>query len=249
MPRPTSRSSGSGHLAGFTKNIYAKWRSTIPLPLARVNMTMLSTGADGNPQQNEMWTGNQLQWSLFDLIPPRRTLWTTIMMFTSYRGCWGRYTVMRRQRHVFARRSWTLLKNASGISGFPHCQGQNWDGAQLMSLGLTLKLNSMPGTVPLMIGSWTLSKTPAKKLWPWQEMPTNGNWWLQHFWRTKLRGWAALSAAVADALEVTDTQAATSAGDPRLWIIKPKSPRWHHAMGTLLKGEPSHPALPDSYGG
>ena len=31
-PRPTWRSSGSGNPVGFTKNIYAKWYSTMPLP-------------------------------------------------------------------------------------------------------------------------------------------------------------------------------------------------------------------------
>ena len=93
--------------------------------------------------------------------------------------------------------------------------------------------HSMPGTVPLMIGSWALSETPAKKLWMWQEMPTNRHWQPQHFWRIKLRGWATLSAAVTNAPEATDAQAATS-----------ETHKWHHAMGTLLKGEPSHPALP-----
>ena len=36
-----------------------------------------------------------------------------------------------------------LSKNASSVSGLLHCWGQNWDGAQLMSLGSTPKLNLM----------------------------------------------------------------------------------------------------------
>ena len=75
------------------------------------------------------------------------------------------------------------------------------------------------------------------------------SWWPRHCWRIKLRGWAIPSATVADALEVADAQAATSEGDPRLWIIEPKSPRWCHAIGTLLQGEPSHPALPNQDSG
>ena len=97
----------------------------------------------------------------------------------------GRYAVMRRWRHVFPRRPWTLSKNTSDISSLLHQWVQNCIRSQLMSLGSTPNLNSTPGTTPLMKGSWALSETPAKKLWPWQEIPTDGHWWPQHFWRTK----------------------------------------------------------------
>ena len=53
---------------------------------------------------------------------------------------------------------------ASSINGLPHCQGRNQDGVQPGSLGSNPKLNSMPGTAPLMIGSWMLSKTLVRIL-------------------------------------------------------------------------------------
>ena len=131
---------------------------------------------------------------------------------------------IRRWRHVFARRSWILSKKTSGISGLLHCWRQNQGRAQPIPLGSTPKLNSMPGTMPLLTGSWAISETPAKKPWLWQETPTNEHWQWQHFWRTKLRGWATLSATVIDALEATDTQVAAGKGDPGLWFTEPKSP-------------------------
>ena len=147
MQRLTSRNSCSDHLAGFTRSIYAKWCSTMLLPPASMSMTVLSTRVGGNPWWNEVWKGNQPWWSLPNLIPPRRTLQISIKMCTGCRGCQGRCSVMRRWRHIFARRSCTLSKNASSISGFPHCWGRNWDEAQPASLGLTPKLNSMPGSM------------------------------------------------------------------------------------------------------
>ena len=192
-------------------------------------------GQTGTLSRMRCGKGTNCEGALLTLFLPGGHCGSLLQMFSSYGGCQGRYTVMRRWRHVFAMRSWTLSKNASGISGFLHYQGLNQDRAQPTSLGSTPKLNSTSGTLPLMIGSWALSETPAKKLWLWQEMPADGHWWLQHFLRTKLRWWATLSATVANALKVTDAQAATGKGDPRLQIIKPKSSRWCDTMGTLLK--------------
>ena len=47
---------------------------------------------------------------------------------------------------------------------------------------------------------------------------------------------------VGNAPEATGTWAATGK-DPGLWVIKPKSPRWHHTKGSQQEGEPSPPAL------
>ena len=49
--------------------------------------------------------------------------------------------------------------------------------------------------------------------------------------------------------EAADAQAAASKRHPRLWIIKPKSPRQCHTMGTLPKGDPSHWDLPNQDSG
>ena len=209
-------------------------------------MSVLSVRVDGNPPWNGTWWWNQLQWSSSKLTPPGRTLWISVVMFTSYGGCWGRHAAVRKQKNIFAGTSWTQSNNTFSIGDCLCHQRQDQDRAQLMSLVLTLKLNSVLGTVLLMVGSWPLSETPVKKLWPWQEMPTDGHRWPQHFWKTKLRGWTTLSGTVTDTLEATDAQVAKE--DPRLQTIRPKSPRQCYAMGTLLKGGPSHPDLPNQDG-
>ena len=49
MPMPTSKNNGNGHPAGSTANTCVNRCSSMPLPLAGVNMTMLSTGAGELP--------------------------------------------------------------------------------------------------------------------------------------------------------------------------------------------------------
>ena len=46
-------------------------------------------------------------------------------------GCQEKWYVMRRWRCIFTRRSWTLSKNTSGVSGFPHCWGSPHDVPRL----------------------------------------------------------------------------------------------------------------------
>ena len=208
---------------------------------------MLYAKAGGNPQQNGMWkqSTNQPQWSSSYLIPPERMSWTSITMSISCGSWQGGQVVMRRQRpgHLGL-----LSRSAFSIGSLPHCQGQNWVQAQLTSLGLTHKPSSMPGSVPIMNGSWALSRIAASKPWPWPGMPTDRHWQPLHYWKKRLRGWADPSAmdarAVASTLEAASILVAKGGKeDLKLQSAKLEAPWQHPTMGIPPNGGLHHPTL------
>ena len=249
---PTLRSSDTGHLADFIMNTYAKWCTSMLLPLPKVSTTELSAGAGENPWWNETWSWNPPPWSSSALTPPGRTLQTFTRMFISFGDCLGGVAVKRVLKNAFTRTFWTPSKNASSVSGHLHHWRQNRDRAEPGHLAQAPMLGSLPQTMPITRGSWLQRGTHVRKCWQWQETPINGHWWPQHYWKIRLRGWSIPSAAGTQV--ATGTQAAADAwpdtdeGDPRPQDINPKSPRQCHVMATLLKGEPSHPALPNQGG-
>ena len=148
-------------------------------------------------------------------------------MCTSCKGCHqGRCSVMRRQRIISARRSWTLSKNASSIGGIPHCWGRNWDGAQPASLGSTPKLTIAPGTMPPMTGSGMVKWGSCEEALAiardahWQALVQ-----LKHLWKTKLRGWATLLAAVTDMLQKLQVLSQSAGEELGLWGNQTKVPQ------------------------
>ena len=248
MLMPTLRSSGTGHLVDFTMNTYAKWCSSMTLSLTRVSMTKLSARAGRSPWQNETSRQNPLPWSSSTLTPPGRILQTFTRMFFSFGDCLGGVTVKRGQKNAFARIFWTPSKNASSLSGHLHHWRQNTDGTQLVHLAQAPTPSLLPQSLPIMRGLWLQRGNHVRKYWPWQDMPIDRHWQPWHYWKIRLRGWAIPSAtsaqATAYAWAANDAWAATDEGDPRLQDVNSKSPSWCHAMGTLLKGELSHPGLP-----
>ena len=132
MQMHTSRSINGGYLVGFTISSYCSRCSSMPQPLVRGSITVPSARADGSHQWSETWRWSHLPWSSSALNQERRLKKYT-MMCNSCEGCQGTCSVIRRWRQISARRSWTLSKNASGVNGFPHCQGRNQDRGQLAS--------------------------------------------------------------------------------------------------------------------
>ena len=161
-------------------------------------------------------------------------------MYTNSRGCPGWADAKRGWKSSYIRKSWTPSKNASGLSGHPHCQRQSRDRGWLMLLGLTPTLSSLPQTVPHMRGLLPGSETHVRKHWPWWGMPTNGPCQQQHCYKKRWRGWALPTAAGAwaavNTLAATDILVVANAEDPSPWHIKEEIPRWCHTVGTLLEG-------------
>ena len=127
---PTLRSSDTGHLADFIMNTYAKWCTSMLLPLPKVSTTELSAGAGENPWWNETWSWNPPPWSSSALTPPGRTLQTFTRMFISFGDCLGGVAVKRVLKNAFTRTFWTPSKNASSVSGHLHHWRQNRDRAE-----------------------------------------------------------------------------------------------------------------------
>ena len=95
MPMPTSKNNGNGHPVGSTMNTCANRCSSMLLPLAGVNMTVLSAGAGENHCPNETWGWNLTPWNFICPDSIQEDIKTSTRMYTNFRGYPGEANVRR----------------------------------------------------------------------------------------------------------------------------------------------------------
>ena len=137
----TSKSNDNGHLVDSAMNTCANRCSSMPLPLARANMTVPFIRARGNHHQNETWGQNLPQWSSF------APTWEDIQdLYRDVYQLWrlpGRGQCEEATKEHLCQDILDSLKETSSSSGHLHSQRGNEDRCWPTSLGLIIIQSSL----------------------------------------------------------------------------------------------------------
>ena len=159
---PISKNRGGGYLVAFTMSSFANRCSCMPPQQVRVNATVPSARARGSHCQNEIWGQNPPPWSLSATTLQAKTLRTCIGTCTNCRGYPEEADVKRPWRSASVKRSWTPLRNASGLSS----QRQSRSRCLPMPLGLIPVCSLLLQIMAHMGSSLPWKKTCTRKWWP-----------------------------------------------------------------------------------
>ena len=191
-----SKSGGCRACRGPTFSIRC---SVMPLHRVRENMIGQFAGVRGSPPSNGIWRQKLPPWISSDLGCFEQILGPSIMMCTSWGGCWMKALVTMQQPRKSEGPSWNLSRSAYGIGGnVPNCWSSGVPPA-------TPHWSSRPESMPCIN---IRRQIHMRRPWQWQKMHITRHSWWHTSWRIRLSSWDDRSPM--DVPTAVDSWAATN---------------------------------------